>query len=483
MTEPLKQSDNKHGRDLTVGSIPRHLVMFSLPMLAGNAIQVAYSLVNGIWVGKFLGSTQLAAVTDSMPVMFLLMAIAIGLTIGTSILAAQFAGAREWDRFRQLVQTSTAIVLSASVILMVLGQFLSPWLMQLMHSPADVYPLAVSYLKISLFSIPFVFGLFLLSSMLRGVGDSKTPLYFQAGALVMTAIFDPILMFGWLGFPRMGLNGTAVASTVMQMLCLAVGLIYIRRKDHIAAPDWRRLSIHWPTGKLILKISIPSVLQQSLISLGMVAVMGFVNSFGKNAATAFGAAIRIDQVVFLPSMTFGVAISTLVGQNIGANRLHRAKETFLWGMLISGGTALVLSVFAITMPRLLVGLFVKGYDPQVVRLGVSYLRIVGFCYVFMAMMFVSNGVINGAGYTLITTLISLISLWVARVPLAAYLTSRMHKVEGVYYAIAISIVASAIISQLYYFTGKWKRPIIRHQPILDSPAAGDEPFCPSSAAE
>lgn len=483
MTRSLEQSENQHGRDLTVGSIPRHLILFSLPMLAGNAIQTAYSFVNGIWVGKCLGNAELAAVTNSMPVMFVLMAVAVGLTIGTGILAAQYAGAKEWNRFRLLVQTSTILILISSIVLMVVGIIISPWVMKQIQSPPDVYSMAVSYLRISLVSIPFMFVLFLISSILRGIGDSKTPLYFQAGALIMTAALDPVLMFGLLGFPRMGLNGTAVATIIMQALCLASVLIYINRKDHIVAPDWSRLRMHWPTCSLVLKISLPSVLQQSLISLGMMAVMRFVNAFGQNAATAFGAALRIDQLAFLPTMTLSVAISTLTGQNIGANRLHRVKETFWWGLLISGGAAFAISVFAVMMPEMLVRLFIKEYDPQVIQMGVSYLRIVGCCYVFMGVMFVSNGVINGAGYTLITSLISLVTLWMARVPLAAYLTNRMNRIEGVYYAIAISILASACISSLYFFSGKWKRPIIRYQPEMDSVTAREESLYPPAAIE
>lgn len=452
-------------------------------MLAGNAIQTAYSFVNGIWVGKYLGNAELAAVTNSMPIMFVLMAVAVGLTIGTGILAAQYAGAKEWDRFRLLVQPSTVLIIISSLVLTVVGIIISPWIMRQIQSPPDVYPMAVSYLRLSLISVPFMFVLFLLASMLRGIGDSKTPLYFQAGALIMTAALDPVLMFGLLGFPRMGLNGTAVATIVMQILCLVTVLFYVKRKGHIVAPDWSKLRVHWPTGSLILRISLPSVLQQSLISLGMLAVMRFVNAFGQNAATAFGAALRIDQLAFLPTMTFSVAISTMTGQNIGANRLHRVKETFWWGLLVSGGSAFAISVFAVLMPEMLVKLFIKDYNPEVILMGASYLKIVGCCYVFMGVMFVSNGVINGAGYTLITSLISLVTLWMARIPLAAYLTSRMHRVEGVYYAIAISILAAACISTLYYFSGKWKRPIIRHQPEMDSLTAHEESLYPPATIE
>jgi len=463
MESSARETENRHGRDMTRGSIPHHLVMFSLPMLAGNIIQTAYSLVNAMWVGKFLGKTDLAAVTVSFPVIFLLIAIAGGLTMGTSILVAQYVGARSWDHLRKVVQTSTVMLCCVSVGLLIIGQLCAPWILSHMDTPNDVYALAASYMRVILFTIPFSFGFFLTAAMLRGVGDSKTPLYFQTGALILTAIFDPILMFGWLGFPRFGLNGTAIASTSMQAVGMFATFIYLYRKDHIVAPDWKTLSVDWPTMWLTVKIGFPSIIQQSIVSIGMLFVMGIVNGFGENATAAFGAAMRIDQLAFLPAMTFGMAVSTMAGQNLGASMPHRVKEVFWWGTAICAGITIIMSTFAVTQPQLLLKMFLN--DPGVISTGIGYLRIVGSCYIFFAIMFVSNGVINGAGYTFVTTIISLIALWLARVPLAFYLSQHLHRVEGVWYAMAVSSGVSMVISVACYFSGFWKRPVIRHSPV------------------
>lgn len=460
MEQAIENPAQKHGRDMTTGSIPEHLIIFSLPMLAGNVIQTAYSIVNAIWVGQFLGKAALAAVTVGMPIIFFFLAIAIGITTGTSILVSQFAGARNWERLKSVVQTSTIVLIATSLLLLVLGELFTPWIMQHIDTPANVYKLAVDYMRIFLLTIPFTYGIFLVVSMLRGIGDSKTPLYFQTGSLILTAIFDPILMFGWLGFPRLGLNGTAVASVVMQALGLIAMFIYLYAKDHMLAPDWRKMHIDWPTFWLILKIGLPSVVQQSLISIGMIFVIGFVNHYGENATAAFGAAMRIDGIAFMPAMTFNVAVATMVGQNIGAGKLHRVKDIFRSSLLLCGSISLCVMLVAVLAPRLLLSMFVN--DAAVMKIGISYLHIIGIAYVFFSVMFIANGVINGAGHTLVTTLISLVTLWVARVPLAMYLSHTMHRVEGIWYAITISSAISMLVSVAFYFSGYWKRPVVRH---------------------
>ena len=459
--EESVQSLDRHGRDMTSGSIPRHLIHFSLPMLAGNIVQTAYSIVNAIWVGKGLGKADLAAVTVSFPIVFLLMAIAIGLTTGTSILVAQFAGAKNSVGLRKAVQTSTCLLIGFSIFLFILGELATPWLMRMMETPPNVYKLAVSYMHIFLLSIPFVFATFLIVSMLRGIGDSKTPLYFQVGGLILTAIFDPILMFGWLGFPRFGLNGTAIASVTMQGLGMTAIFIYLYKKDHIVAPDWLHLSVDWPTLWMIVKIGLPSVIQQSLVSLGMVVVIGLVNSYGENATAAYGAGMRIDQIAFLPAMTFNAAVSTVVGQNIGAGQIHRVKDVFKWAMIICCGITLFGSFLSLVEPRLLLKMFLK--DPSVISVGIGYLQIAAINYILFSILFISNGVINGSGHTLITTCITAVSFWLARVPLAVYLSHRLHRVEAIWYAIAISAAVAVVASLFVYASGWWKRPVVRKE--------------------
>lgn len=456
-----------HGRDLTVGSIPRHLIAFSMPMLAGSALQTAYGVINATWVGKGLGKTELAAVTVSFPVFFFLMAVAGGLTMAANVLAAQSCGAKDFDQLRRVVRSSVVMTLVLSVSCVIVGHFSSTAILKMMSTPAGVLPMAARYLQIFLLSMPSMFGLFLMASLLRGTGDSKTPLYFQACGVALTAILDPLLMFGWLGFPKMGLNGTAVATVITNSAALIAVLIYLQRKHHLVAPDWRHLGIDWDMSWLTLRIGVPSMAQQALVSIGMVVMVKLINAYGENGAAAFGAAMRIDQIAFMPAMTIGMAVSTLAGQNIGAERFHRVNETLKWGMIAGGGITLLVSAFVVAFPSFLLRMFLN--DPKVISIGVSYLHIVGAAYVMFAVMFVSNGVINGAGHTLITTLITLLALWGVRVPLAYYLSTTTHRIEGVWWGMVAGFSLGAMMSLAYYLSGRWKKPIIRKTPVPIDP--------------
>ena len=466
-SEPLElgveRPHGMQGRDLTTGSIPRHLIAFSFPMLLGSGIQTGYSVVNAIWVGKGLGSAALAAVTVSFPVIFILMAVAGGLTMASNILASQSYGAKDWQQLKRVIQNSTVLTLALSIVIVIVGQTFARPILRLIDTPADVFPMAAGYLRVLLWSMPAMFGIFLLASLLRGVGDSKTPLYFQGAFLLVNAVLDPLFMFGWLGFPKLGLNGTAVATIIAQCGAVFALISYLHWKRHIIQPDWARLRPNWDTSLLTMRIGVPSMIQQGLVSIGMLFVVGLVNAYGEDGTAAFGAASRIDQIALMPALTIGMAISTLSGQNIGAGHHDRVKEVFKWGMLLSCGITMVPSLAALTIPGILLKMFTN--DPHVMALGVNYLHIVGAGYVLFSVMFVSNGVINGAGHTFITTLISLIGLWIVRVPLATYLSNHMHKLEGIWYAMLISFVMGSLISLIYYLSGRWKRPIRRKESL------------------
>lgn len=450
------------GRDLTTGSIPRHLVAFSLPMLAGSTLHIAYSFINAIWVGQFLGKAALAAVTVSFPVLFVLIAIGAGLTMATNILISQHYGARRFDQMRSVVDSSNVIIGVLSLVLAAAGEVLTPHIMRAMNTPPDVLPMAAQYMRIFLLGLPFGFQLFLIRNMLQGIGDSRTPLYFQTVSVVVNIVLDPVLMFGWLGFPKLGLNGTAWASLVAQVGAVVGLWVHLHRTRNLVAPAWRATRFDWPTAVTTVRIGIPASIQQSLISVGMVFVTGIVNGFGEDATAAFGAATRVDQIAFLPAMTFSMAISTLAGQNIGAGKFDRVREVFLWGNILSGGITLACSALAVAAPALLLRIFTQ--DASVIRLGVQYLYIVGSCYVFFAVMFVANGIINGSGHTLVTTVISLISLWIVRVPVAVFLSRRLDSVAGVWYSISISFLVSMLCSLAYYYSGGWRKALASSRP-------------------
>ena len=458
-----------HGKDLTTGSIAKNLIFFALPMLLGSLVHVTYSLINMMWVGNWLGATAMAALTVGFPVFFVLNAFGQGLSLASNVLVSQSYGAKDWPRLRMVVQNSMVLTVITGLLCFVLGELATEGLLRLMNTPAEVLPVAVSYLHVFLWTTPLMFGMFYLASVMRGAGDSKTPLYFQAGSLVVTAVLDPLLMFGWLGFPRMGLNGTAVATIISQAGALVALAWHMRRVRHIASPSWRRLGLNREVSLLTLRIGLPSMMQQALVSLGILVIVALVNRFGEHCAAAYGAAMRIDLLAFMPAMSIGMAASTLSGQNIGAHKFDRVKQTFRWGLVISLALTLPATLVSVGVPGLFMRLF--AHDADVVATGAHYLRIVGVGYLMWAVMFLSNGIINGSGRTVATTVFTLVGFWVVRIPLALFLSRQMNSVEGIWYGVLISSFVGAGISVTYYLTGRWKTPVVARTVPITAPEA------------
>jgi putative MATE family efflux protein len=441
-------------------------------MLIGSTFQVLYSIINAVWVGQGLGTNSMAAITESMPLFFLIVAVAIGLTMAANILVAQAYGAKNWDHLKSVTQNSAVLTIGTSFVCVAVGFLFARPLLQAMGTPSSVLPLAVSYMRIFILGTPSVFGTFLAASLLRGVGDSKTPVYFQGSFLLLTAVLDPLLMFGWLHFPKMGLNGTAVAGIITQTCSCAAICMYLHRKRHMISMDIRHLKLDVGTIRLMYKIGFPSMIQQGLISVGMIVITSLVNSFGDKAAGAFGIAMRIDQLAFMPAMNLGVAASTIAGQNMGARLPHRVNEVFKWGIIIGCGITAMASLLAVSVPGILLRAFTR--DIAVISIGTGYLRIVGLGYMFMAVMFVSNGVINGSGHTFFTMICTLVGLLGIRLPLAIYISRAMHRPEGIWYAILIGLAAGMLLSLAYYFSGRWKIPVVRKFGMPERKDEGEE---------
>ncbi|MBP7632712.1 MATE family efflux transporter [Candidatus Ozemobacteraceae bacterium] len=443
------------GVDLTNGSIWKHLIAFSMPMLAGSLLQTSYNIINAVWVGKYLGNEALAAVTVCFPPLFLMMAMANGLGMAASVMAAQAYGAKDDAGVGVIVDTGVALTVALSVVCLVAGHEGAEPLLRLMGTAPDVLPLAVPYLRLLSFTVPVMFGLFLLTALLRGVGDSKTPLWFQTGSVVATIVLDPVLIFGLAGAPRMGLNGTAVATLATQIGALIALGLYLRARRHIAMPGRGLLTPNIAVGWRLLKIGVPSMIQQGLVSFGMVVLVSLVNGFGRDVTAAFGAGMRIDQLAFMPAMSIGTAVSSIAGQNIGARLFDRVDQAFRAGVamcLVSGGLAALIAFF---LPDLVMRAFLS--DQASIDIGCEYLRITSIGYLLFSVMFVSNGVINGAGDTMATTFFSLLGLWIIRLPLALALSQAWHHQSGIWWAVVVSFGVAMSVSVLYYRSGRWKR--------------------------
>ncbi|MBE3518839.1 MAG: MATE family efflux transporter [Firmicutes bacterium] len=449
--------DRQHSRqDFTEGSIPRHLITFAIPMFLGNALQALYNTVDSIWVGQFLGRNALAAVSVSFPVIFATIAVAMGITMATTALVAQHAGAKDMPMVRKTVTNSLLITAALGVVSSIVGVSLRIPLLRLIRTPPEAIAQAQSYLGIVMAGITATFFYNAVSAILRGLGDSRTPLIFLTYATVLNIILDPLMIFGVWPFPRMGVAGAALATVIAQALSAFLGIRHMAKTGLI---KWEREE--WALDGQIVKqtfgIGLPAGIQQIIVSMGMLTVTSLVNRFGAVVTAAFGVGGRLDQFVTMPAMTVGLSVTALVGQNLGARKFDRVREVVRSSVLLTVAITGAISIIVLAIPQVLLRMFTS--DGAVIVEGTKYLRTLGFAYIPMGLMFTLAGILRGAGDTVPSMIISLVTLWGVRVPAALFL-SRIFGSEGLWLGMAVSPVMGSLLNYAYYLSGRWKNRVL-----------------------
>ena len=436
-------------KDLTVGNESKLILNFALPMLLGNVFQQLYNVVDSIVVGQFLGKAALAAVGITMPLIFTLISLIVGLSIGFNVIIAQYFGAKDYKNVQRTVDTMNIILFISSAIFTIVGLLLMDNVLTLIKTPADIHVQAIQYLRVYLLGLVFFFGYNGNAAIYRGMGDSKTPLYFIILSTILNIGLDLLFVavFDW------GIEGAAWATIIAQGIAFITSIFYINKfHDFLKFKFWN-FSFDSYIMKKSIQIGLPTALQQSFVALGMVALLSVVNAFGTDVVAAYSIATRIESFVALPAMNFAAALSTFVGQNIGAQRIDRVKKgyfaTLKMTLLITIVSTLIILIFSYPLTRL----FTE--DLAVINISRGYLNIVSFFFVFFTAMFVNSGVLRGAGDTLIPMFITLFSLWVIRIPLA-YLISKSFGYIGIWWAIPVAWFFGMLFSYSYYKIGRWK---------------------------
>lgn len=437
-------------RDFTKGNEAKLILNFTLPMLLGNVFQQMYNIVDSIIVGNYLGKEALAAVGASFPIIFGLIAMIIGLGSGFSIIISQYYGAKRIAEVKLCIETMSIFIFISSIIICLVGRLYSEDLFLLLQLPADLLPQAKSYLDTYMLGMIFFFGFSGVSSILRGLGDSKTPLYFLIVASILNIIFD-LLFVKVLSF---GIAGAAWASILAQGIVFIGSIIYLNKTHEIIRISELKLRFNKVIFIKSLKIGLPSGLQNTFVAFGMMALLSVVNSFGTNVIAAYAVATRIESLAVMPSMNFSQAIAAFVGQNLGAGKIKRIHKAYKATFILSSIVCIVLSIFIVFFGTFLMGLFIQ--DKEVIALGHRYLIIVSSFYLLFSTMFITHGVLRGAGATLIPMFITLFALWGVRLPLA-YLFSGMIGEEGIWWSIPCGWMIGMSFSFLYFKFGNWKK--------------------------
>jgi putative MATE family efflux protein len=440
-------------KDLTTGHVGRNILKFAAPMLLGNVFQQSYNIVDSIIVGQVLGKEALAAVGASFPVIFALISFVIGIASGGTIVVSQYFGAKDYKRVRRTIDTLYIFIFFASIAIMTVGITFSEEIFSMTKLPPEVIPQATSYLNTFLLGTVLLFGFNGTSAILRGLGDSITPLVFMIIASISNIGFD-VLFVKYLGF---GIQGAAWATILSHGGAFITAVLYLNKTHKIVQLKLKELIFDWDIFWKSVKIGVPAGFQQTFVAFGMIALFRIVNDFGTNVVAAYSVAGRIDGLAMLPAMTFGQALSTFVGQNLGANKAGRVKAGFLSTLGISALVSLTVTTIVLLFRFPLMRLFTN--DVNVIETGVEYLIIVGSSYIIFSTMFSINGVLRGAGDTIVPMFITLFSLWVIRIPFAYFLSGKYGEI-GIWLAVPIAWMIGAVFSFFYYLTGNWKKKVI-----------------------
>ncbi len=446
-------------KNLTEGNSGSLIFKFAIPMLIGNVFQQMYSIVDSIIVGRYLGKQALAAVGASFPLIFMLISFMVGVAMGTTIIISQYFGAKDMKMVKRSIDTMYIFLFFSAIIVTILGITLSGPIFRLINLPEDVIPQAMIFFNVYLVGTVFFFGFHGISSVLRGLGDSKTPLYF----LVISTVMNVILVWLFVAVFKWGVAGSAWATVISQAGAFFTGVIYLNRTHEIVKLNSLKLVFDKAIFRKSLMIGLPTGLQQTFVSMGMLAITRIVNGFGTDAIAAYSAAGRLDSLAGLPAMNFGAALSTFVGQNLGANKPERVKQGLKATFMMSGALALFTSLFVIIFRQQLMGLFTN--DAAVIALGAEYLVIVSSFYIFFSTMFVIGGVMRGAGDTIVPMFITLFALWAIRIP-AAWIMSEYFGVDGIWWSIPVAWFIGMTLSYLYYLKGNWKKKVVVKQRVM-----------------
>ena len=436
-------------RNMTVGSPAGHIFYFALPLLAGSFLQQLYNMVDSWVVGNYVGDAALAAVGVSAPVIFMFTSLFMGLANGGTVVIAQFYGAEKPEQVRNAIDTIYTSFVVSAIPLTALAMLLVKPLLIILQVESAAYHESWVYLMVVCAGITGSIGYNLNAGILGGLGNSRTTLLFLAISACMNIVLDLlfVLVYG------LGVLGVAIATIISQFSSFLFGIWYINhRYPHIAI---RPFCFRFDKNlfKQIMHIGLPAGLQNSLIALGAMAIMSKINTFGKDYVAAYNIGSKLECLAFLPIQSIAVAITSFVGQNVGAKKLDRVYEGIRIAVTASVVWALAMLILIPAGPYLL-ALF--SDTPSVIHAGMAYLKCVMPFYAPFSVMFCLNYAIRGSGDSMFATIVVLLSLILVRVPMV-YLIADHFGPDYMYCGIGIGWLVGFVIATTYYLSGRWKR--------------------------
>lgn len=445
--------------------------MFRLawPVVVLQLLQVAYNIADTFWLGQH-STAALAAVSLAFPLIFLLISLGGGFTVAGSTLIAQYTGAKSEGSAGKVAGQTLSFVTILAAILGVLGFFVTDGMLGLLPSQAQtanvVVPLAADYMKLFFLGLPFLFGFYIFEALMRGYGNTRAPMRIMGVSVALNVVIDPILIFGWGGVPALGIEGAALATVLSRGIATVLGLYVLFQTDlgpEVAPshflPD---PAFIWD----IVRIGVPSALEQSMSALALIALTAIVVTFAPPVVAAYGLGNRLVSLVFLPALGLARGTETVVGQNLGAQKPDRAERAVWLAVKAGSAVLLIAAIIAFIFAEPIVAIF-AGADQTgtTIEYGVTYLRIRSAEFTFMALMQVLLGAYRGAGNTKTAMAFSILTLWIVRVPLVYYLVFPAGLGPlGIWIGMATGHIIGGILAALWFTRGTWKQAVIDDTP-------------------
>lgn len=453
-------------KDTTRGPILQALLALAGPVVATNVFQTLYQLIDTFWVGR-LGADAVAAVSLSFPILFLMFSVGGGMSVAGAILVAQFYGARQEEAADHAAGQTLLVVTLISTLLAAAGYVLSEPLMALFQPEERVAEMAVGYLRISFLGIVAVFLYYVFQSLLRGVGDVMTPLVVVAGTVLLNFFLDPLFILGFGPVPAFGVEGAAWATIGAQGLASVAGMLILFSGRYGLRLHPRHLLPDGEVVRQIVRLGIPSAIEQSTRALGIAVLMLLVATFGTTVIASYGIGVRILSFVVIPAIGLATATSTVVGQNVGARREERAVDAARLGMVAGFAGLSVAGVLFFLFAEPSVRLFVPG-EPEVIAMGTRFMRVMALSFGFVGVQMVMSGALAGAGNTVAAMALSVLVFWVLRFPIAWILSGPAALgAEGIWWAFPASNVLAAVVAVAWFLRGTWTRRVVDDEARLE----------------
>ena len=441
-------------KDLTTGSVTKKLLIFAFPFMLSNILQMIYNMVDMVVVGQFVGSAGLSAVSIGGQILMLMTTLCMGFSSSGQILISQLVGARDREGMKYTIGTLFTTIMALAILLTVVGILFHEQMLGLLHTPQEAMGQAKDYMLVCSFGFVFIYGYNMVCAVLRGMGDSKRPFVFIAIASLVNLVLD-IVFVGPLG---MGAGGAALATVIAQGVSFGVALVYLYRRREGFGFDFAPSSFvpRAQQLKILVKLGLPFALQSCAISISMLFVNTFINDYGVTASAVFGAGSKIERIPGIMTQAIGFAASSMIGQNIGAGQVKRAQKVVYVSLAFGCGVYALATVLALTIPKQIFGIFTD--DAAVLEMAPMFMLIMACGFPAHATMTSFNSMIQGVGNAVLSLVIALLDGVVTRIFLCVLLGMWLNMgLTGYFLAYSLGAYATAIVSGIYFFSGKWKK--------------------------